>query len=587
MRRALTVLVCLLLLAGGYGAYFFNQKLVVHLPDYPTPRQSRWLPQDWASRQGAWFAHADQGTMTFRVPYEWFVALRQPVLFGGVGSGFLADPAYLNKFGFITEDAGLPVGIAKGQPALLADGAPWINPRTRAQWTGIGLTCSACHTGRLTYKGTELRIYGGAALTDLGKLRVALGLAVLFTDLLPARFDDFARHVLGASASDEQKNTLKAQLDTVLDGIKQEKALIDATEPRSVVEGYGRLDALNRIGNTVFAIDTGRTENYVPTNAPVHYPAVWDASWFTWVQYDGAIVQPMVRNAGEALGVSARLWSVNGVPRSSARVDQIFRIETALAGDTPPSAAKGFTGLTAPRWPEDILPPVDKARAAKGEKLYGELCAGCHLPPVGSAEFWSSPRWTAPNAAGERYLDLKMVNTAELGTDAAQARVLVERQVRLDSGSVLYAKALGETVEKTVNAWYDLQTPPLSAADRNRMNGNRPNDMQALLAYKARPLDGIWATPPYLHNGSVPNLYQLLSPVAERSKSFTLGNREYDPVNVGYVTGALANGFAMDTSLPGNSNAGHEFNGGGGAGVIGRKLAPEERLALVEFLKTL
>jgi hypothetical protein len=63
----------------------------------------------------------------------------------------------------------------------------------------------------------------------------------------------------------------------------------------------------------------------------------------------------------------------------------------------------------------------------------------------------------------------------------------------------------------------------------------RWNAVKDLLGYKARPLDGIWATAPYLHNGSVPTLYHLLLPPAERPKSFWLGSRDYDAEKVGYV----------------------------------------------------
>lgn len=61
------------------------------------------------------------------------------------------------------------------------------------------------------------------------------------------------------------------------------------------------------------------------------------------------------------------------------------------------------------------------------------------------------------------------------------------------------------------------------------MNGfDLPIGVQELRAYKARPLDGVWATPPFLHNGSVPNLFQLLSPAAERSPQFYVGTFEFD-----------------------------------------------------------
>ena len=72
-----------------------------------------------------------------------------------------------------------------------------------------------------------------------------------------------------------------------------------------------------------------------------------------------------------------------------------------------------------------------------------------------------------------------------------------------------------------------------SPAVRECMDGFATLDLPQVLAqYKARPLQGAWATAPFLHNGSVPNLYELLSPVTERSKRFFLGRREYDPVKV-------------------------------------------------------
>jgi hypothetical protein len=102
-----------------------------------------------------------------------------------------------------------------------------------------------------------------------------------------------------------------------------------------------------------------------------------------------------------------------------------------------------------------------------------------------------------------------------------------------------------------------------------------------LMRYKSRPLDGIWATAPYLHNGSVPNLYQLLLPPAQRVTSFRIGTRQYDPRLVGYRTDAQAPGntFTFDTSRPGNSNAGHDY----GASAMN----DQQRMALIAYLKTL
>lgn len=101
-------------------------------------------------------------------------------------------------------------------------------------------------------------------------------------------------------------------------------------------------------------------------------------------------------------------------------------------------------------------------------------------------------------------------------------------------------------------------------------------------AYEARVLHGIWATAPYLHNGSVPNLWELLTPPAQRKPFFMAGSKTYDPVNVGYVTdtspfkdGKLVVGAGAE---PGNSNAGHDY---------GTALSEDDRWALIEYLKQL
>jgi hypothetical protein len=96
--------------------------------------------------------------------------------------------------------------------------------------------------------------------------------------------------------------------------------------------------------------------------------------------------------------------------------------------------------------------------------------------------------------------------------------------------------------------------------------------------YRARPLDGAWASAPYLHNGSVPTLKDLLRPVAERPTQFYVGSSEFDPVNVGFVQEKTGRGFSFDTRIAGNYNTGHEF---------GTTLSEADKLALIEYLKSL
>ncbi|MFC6670588.1 hypothetical protein [Marinobacterium aestuariivivens] len=129
---------------------------------------------------------------------------------------------------------------------------------------------------------------------------------------------------------------------------------------------------------------------------------------------------------------------------------------------------------------------------------------------------------------------------------------------------------------------------------------------QQVEGYKPRPLAGVWATPPFLHNGSVPTLYQLLSPPETRERRFLLGTRQYDSEHLGYrvigmqeATGE-ERGFWFDTAREGNDNGGHAFAADPDlwsrhraapgdnplpSGVIGPQLSHAEKMALLEYLK--
>jgi len=115
--------------------------------------------------------------------------------------------------------------------------------------------------------------------------------------------------------------------------------------------------------------------------------------------------------------------------------------------------------------------------------------------------------------------------------------------------------------------------------------------------YMARPLAGMWATPPFLHNGSVPSLYELLLPAYRRTKTFYVKTPFFDPHTVGFYTNAPEKGATLfDTSVRGNFNTGHEFRSGHLAykagnppdyGVIGPEMNDEERWDIIEYLKIL
>ncbi|MCC6720125.1 MAG: hypothetical protein IT555_19785, partial [Acetobacteraceae bacterium] len=341
----------------------------VPVPEYPAPSSSTWLEQGWKPEERAWYHAADQGTLTFGIPREFFLALEQPEP-SDDGRRMLADQSYLDRFGFIPSAAGLPVGFAPAPndahptAAVMPDTmAPWRNPATDAPFTALGLTCAACHTGRMTYHGRELLIDGGGALLNLGQFSKALGLSMAATEYNPLRWRRFSARVLGPAAPAAADAALRGQFKAALGrlGWQHDQDVATAKTTTPVEEGFGRLDALNRIGNAVFAVNTRQAGNYAAITAPVNFPHIWTAPWFDWVQYNASIEQPMVRNAGEALGVAAPAVFAKGgakpVYSSAIRPRTIHAMERMLAGPPPQGS---FGGLRAPAWPEEVLGAIDR-----------------------------------------------------------------------------------------------------------------------------------------------------------------------------------------------------------------------------------
>src|SRR5690606_23010283 len=115
-------------------------------------------------------------------------------------------------------------------------------------------------------------------------------------------------------------------------------------------EGYGRTDALARIGNTVFG-DNLSAENYKVGNVPVSFPPVWNIWKFDWVQYNASVSQPMARNIGEAMGVGARYTLVDKYDRPLPP-EQRFRSTTLL--DNLHAIELNLRKLAPPAWPEQV-----------------------------------------------------------------------------------------------------------------------------------------------------------------------------------------------------------------------------------------
>jgi hypothetical protein len=580
----LTLATCSITMSGcSQLQAVFATRPTENMPTY-RPVDVQFGKQNWSPDQRAWFYHTAQGTEL--LPYKWFLALEQPkVKLFGTAPKF-SDSTYLAGFGFLPDAAspqnpdGLPVGFAKDTV---------VDPTSKSGETleVIGLTCAACHTGQVEYHGKGIRIDGGSATLDLASFQTELGYAVAFADKIPFRFDRFARGVLGDNASDDAKGKLRQEFEAFLNAGLAEKNAADAGKLYEAAGGFGRTDALGRIGNYVFGTEL-ENANLRVADAPANFPPLWYTSWFAWVQYNASIQQPMVRNIGEALGVRARVNLTDPVKlyRSTVNVKNLREMEGQLAGPT------AFMGLKSPVWPAEVLGPIDQAKAQKGAELYKQHCEHCHLPPLNSPEIQNLKYWEA-GLAGKRFLKLNVIPLEEIGTDPREASDWAQRKAATDAlglGTVSAAVGLRTVTGKIRDMNYDALG--LSAEQRMEWNGFRNDGVVAPLAYRARPLGGLWATPPFLHNGSVPNLYQMLLPADRRDKTFYLGSREFDPKNVGYSTAKFHGGFEFRSDQPndphpGNSNSGHEFRNTPGKGVIGPELSDDERWAIIEYLKTL
>ena len=182
----------------------------------------------------------------------------------------------------------------------------------------------------------------------------------------------------------------------------------------------------------------------------------------------------------------------------------------------------------------------------------------------------------------ERFGDPTGSETGILNKAFKTFPVALVRFKELGSGGDIFTNAILGTylgrnlggikaASKTVEA---AEEPGLSGAILKLVNAIEDAKSQA--AYKARPLNGIWATAPYLHNGSVPTIAELLKEPSDRVKTFRIESHELDPDTLGLV--ATSTGFLFDTSKPGNSNQGHRY---------GTTLSDDHKRALIEFLKKL
>lgn len=484
----------------------------------------------------------NQGSLL--IPYAWLLALR-----AADGQPFLADG--LARYDMLPmEGRKLPAGLS-----LVTD---------QSGVGQVGLTCAACHTRQIQVAGVSYRIDGAPASFH----------AELFTKELDAALQAVADDSAGLQAFYDEVVDWSVQLGEPAPAAfatfeaqfkGQQKAkhqIVSSALPNSDMWGVGRIDALNQIFNRLGGVDLAVPpaalvpQAIVPAVVPVRPPFLWNAPKQDYTQWastsaNGNDQQALMRNVGEVIGVGGVFKPVQDATKPDG-IDFLKVLSINFAGiEYLESLVKK---MGPPRWPWKL----DPARVSEGKVLFEAECASCHgIRPGEPRPPSTEPTWAT--------------TLSNVGTDVTYYNTLGRTAPTGVLSAVLGPEApLNDILNYVTIKINEQRTPGINLIPKGR-------DV-VFGSYEGRVLEGIWAAAPYLHNGSVPTLDDLLKPAAERPTVFYVGPN-YDNEKVGLApTQPQRPGYEYRTSVTGNGNGGHEF---------GTTLSAQQRAALLEYLKAL
>ena len=532
-----------------------------------------YLQQNWNPSRSEEFYFTSQGSQI--LPYDWFLKLET-----ATDQTLLSADGNLSKFGLLLQKKsklnpdGLPVGLVKDNVKPIA-------------YLGLDLRGLPHNADQLQ----QCRLPDRRRTFALGRQRLPVRRGRCTQgDSRQSRQARPVRQGAGDALGERQDRTEQGAGDRHRSPRRLQHSKLPARRP----SGFARVDAFGAILNEVFheaAKITPTTPDPVkantePANAPVSYPCLWDTPQHDLVQWNGvaknAGLGVLGRNVGEVLGVFGRF----DIPESQG----ITGYQSTTQVQNLRSLEEWITGLWSPLWPTAIK-AIDTAKRDKGAALFAANCKECHL----DIKRDDPKRTVVAQMKAVKTDNLMSVNFTAEGAPTGKLEgaflkylpdSLHPERFGADAGS---DDMLSQVVIGTiVGSWKEAPKDELADIEFKR----RKKSVTGLMvpagdsgpAYKARPLNGVWATAPaYLHNGSVPTLYDLLLAPDKRPKSFHVGSREFDPDKVGLKE--VATGFLYKTHddkgnpIPGNSNVGHEH----GAALT----SDDDRWALVEYLKSL
>ena len=587
-----------------------------------------YLDQNWTPEEREAYYRTPQGS--HMMPLKFAIALEQR----GSEKKFFTNE-HLSTYGFIpqkgnaaTNPYALPVGftVDGGMGARLIDFSltsgitgKKFEPREVGE-RQLGINCAACHTANLKYEDKTtnttklIRLDGGQGFVDIQKFFDDMDGAVAETAMDNSKLDRMISTIKG------WKGDFGSDIELRNEFVKFAKERSDwqKINKSSFMAGPGRVDAFSIIFNQVLARDLGIFSNHREPVNPVSFPVVWDGPHHDYVQWNGLASNdpanggPLARNTGEVLGVFGSINFHNQTVGLDGYCSTVRRYGLE-------ELEKWLTTLTSPKWPTVVLGELDQAKVIRGRTLFEKTCQKCHTNIVDR----NNPNVVVDRTNPNRLIKATLVRTGTVGTDPkfnenalsweVDTGLLEGRKSRVKEGRPLEKREPAATVLKhavagamigtisPITCSNSIEVPNKEVLDRwvtiagkiisNQKSEPKPDDhpdkkirtealVKTLDVYKARPLNGIWSSAPFLHNGSVKSLYELLLPPERRAKEFYTGCEKFDKEKVGVDCSKDDDGVVLyNAKLKGNKPMGHKFGT--------RQFSDADRMDVIEYIKSL
>ena len=551
------------------------------------------------AQQRTYYYHLSEGIEY--IPYDMIMSLKRPKE-DGIGlydESFFSHPERMGLFPDVYNVSNPPIGIT------VSDNPNYVPM--------MGINCAACHTTAIKYNNQFFYIDGGQGMLAINRLIRDMIFSMISTLACPSEFEEFYQNykqrlniseypsdfqdyqeILNYSGYSEIENcnpnnfdkldvalseyqiefkdkfdeisrdriytsldqayptqtSLDSRTELALYMVKRIKFFLDnasyGTEPENSNLPENGLSRSNPWGSTKNLLSEkifhkSKNDWLKEFGGPVNTPHIWDYKYQKLIFLAGNTNSMLERNLAQGIALLTDFnWDTYETTISIKQLDKLSKISYKIEP---------------PIWNESILGYIDLDKAKKGKILYQENCLSCHKgeqsQQTGSIEFNYLSVGT-----DETYLDAQ--KESFYGSTLFDSLAVFVRQVKYKAASREGIDSLAEFEEGRL--------PVLWQGPRN--NG-----------FEAKPLYGIWATPPYLHNGSIPSIRDLLKKSEDRPKRFYIGNLEYDTNDLGYKQSEVPFSTLVEidcVKCKGNSNKGHEF---------GTSLSSIEKDQLIEFLK--